>query len=146
MHTRRQTLLELLGLVGVLEHEGVQVAMAPDLELGLRRARLLVLLYPGRFANIQISMYSTNSSSRALWPHISQVSFSSITGFEMDVQEASLRRQISMKVLMSLISRGIVGDGLGFDLGEVCPCDCRWSTSLSLTLSTLNSQCEILRI
>ena len=36
--TRRKRLLELLGLVGVLEDKGVQVAGAPDLELDLGRA------------------------------------------------------------------------------------------------------------
>ena len=46
--TRRQTLLQLLSLVGILEHEGVEVAMAPDLKLGLCRARLLVLLHARR--------------------------------------------------------------------------------------------------
>lgn len=44
-HTRRQALLQLVGLVGVLEHQGVQVALAPDLELG--QAGLLALLDPG---------------------------------------------------------------------------------------------------
>lgn len=39
-------MLKLLGLLGVLEDEGVEVALAADLELDLRR--LLVLLYSGR--------------------------------------------------------------------------------------------------
>lgn len=40
--TGRKRLLQLLGLVVVLEHESVQVAVASDLELGLvRDARLL---------------------------------------------------------------------------------------------------------
>lgn len=38
----RQALLELLGLVGVLENQGVEVSLAADLELDLR----LVLLDP----------------------------------------------------------------------------------------------------
>ena len=46
MHTRRQRLLELLGLLGVLQDQGVQVRLAPDLELDL--VRLLVLLDPRR--------------------------------------------------------------------------------------------------
>lgn len=32
--TRRERLLELLGLLGVLDNQGVQVARASDLELG----------------------------------------------------------------------------------------------------------------
>lgn len=43
--TRRQALLQLVGLVRVLEHQRVQVALAPDLELG--QAGLLALLDPG---------------------------------------------------------------------------------------------------
>ena len=41
-HTRGQGLLQLLGLVGILEHQGVQVRLAADLELDV--ADLLVLL------------------------------------------------------------------------------------------------------
>jgi len=41
-HTRGQGLLQLLGLVGILEHQGVQVLLAADLELDV--ADLLVLL------------------------------------------------------------------------------------------------------
>lgn len=44
-HTGRKALLQLVGLVGVLEHQRVQVALAPDLELG--QASLLALLDPG---------------------------------------------------------------------------------------------------
>lgn len=44
-HTGGQALLELVGLVRVLQDQGVQVALAPDLELGL--AGLLALLDPG---------------------------------------------------------------------------------------------------
>ena len=43
--TRRQALLKLLGLVGVLQDEGVEVLRASDLELGLRGSG--VLLDPG---------------------------------------------------------------------------------------------------
>lgn len=43
--TRRQALLQLLGLVGILQDEGVQVAVAADLELG--RVGLAVALDPG---------------------------------------------------------------------------------------------------
>lgn len=44
--TGRKGLLELLGLVGVLENKGVEVLAAADLELGLSLRSLLVLLYP----------------------------------------------------------------------------------------------------
>ena len=47
-----------------------------------------------------------------------------------DVQEASLRRQISMKVLMSEISRGILGEFV-FRFRESC------SVFVSLLLATL---------
>jgi hypothetical protein len=43
VRTRRQTLLELLGLVGVLENKGVDALRASDLELDV--VDLLVLLY-----------------------------------------------------------------------------------------------------
>lgn len=45
--TRRQALLQLLGLLGVLHDQGVQVALAADLELDL--LRLGVLLDPGGY-------------------------------------------------------------------------------------------------
>lgn len=44
-HTGRQGLLELLGLVRILEDQGVEEPMAADLELDL--LGLLVLLDPG---------------------------------------------------------------------------------------------------
>ena len=44
-HTGRERLLQLLGLVGVLEHQGVEVLLAADLELDV--VGLLVLLDPG---------------------------------------------------------------------------------------------------
>lgn len=43
VHTRGQTLLKLLGLVGILEDKGVHVLRAADLELDV--VDLLVLLY-----------------------------------------------------------------------------------------------------
>lgn len=43
-HTRRQALLQLLGLVIVLQHQGVEVLLASDLELDV--VGLLVLLDP----------------------------------------------------------------------------------------------------
>jgi hypothetical protein len=45
VRTRRQALLQLLGLVGVLEDKGVQVSLAADLELDLLAVG--VLLDPG---------------------------------------------------------------------------------------------------
>lgn len=45
LRTGREALSKLLGLVGVLQDEGVQVSRASDLELGLRG--LGVLLDPG---------------------------------------------------------------------------------------------------
>lgn len=42
--TRWQALLELLSLLGVVDDEGVEVARAADLELGLGRASLGCLL------------------------------------------------------------------------------------------------------
>lgn len=43
-HTRRKGLLQLVGLVGVLEHQGVEVLLASDLELDV--VGLLALLDP----------------------------------------------------------------------------------------------------
>lgn len=43
--TRRQALLELLGLVGILKDEGIDEARSPDLELDV--VGLGVLLYAG---------------------------------------------------------------------------------------------------
>ena len=42
MLTWRKRLPQLLGLVGVLEDEGVEVALAADLELGLARNTVLL--------------------------------------------------------------------------------------------------------
>lgn len=46
-HTRRQALLELVGLLGVLQDKGVDVALAADLELDL--LGLAVALDPGGY-------------------------------------------------------------------------------------------------
>lgn len=45
LHTRWERLLQLVGLVGVLEDKGVEALLASDLELGLRDTGALVLLY-----------------------------------------------------------------------------------------------------
>lgn len=52
MRTRGQTLLELLGLVGVLKDESVDVGRASDLELDV--VDLLVLLYAGGCSSVSI--------------------------------------------------------------------------------------------
>lgn len=54
--TGRQGLLKLVGLLVVLENQGVQLGAASDLELGLRR--LLVLLYPRRCIQSTVSLGS----------------------------------------------------------------------------------------
>lgn len=51
--TRRKALLELVGLVGVLEDKSVQESVAADLELGL--AGLAVTLDPGGYIIIWVS-------------------------------------------------------------------------------------------
>ena len=53
LRTWGQALLELLGLVGVLQHQGVLVAVASDLELDL--VGLSVLLYPRSYTDESIS-------------------------------------------------------------------------------------------
>lgn len=68
VRTRGQTLLELLGLVGVLKDEGVDVGGASDLELDV--VDLLVLLYAGGCNNV-----SPDLSSHSL-PRLSQLSAS----------------------------------------------------------------------
>lgn len=54
-HTRRQGLLQLLGLVIVLQHQGVKVLLASDLELDV--VGLLVLLDPR--GCIQVSRHNS---------------------------------------------------------------------------------------
>ena len=51
MRTRGQALLELLGLVRVLEDQGVQEPLAADLELDL--LGVLVLLDPGGWEKLR---------------------------------------------------------------------------------------------
>lgn len=83
IHTWRKRLLQLLGLVVVLEDKGVQVAVASDLELGLvLDARLLDAR--------RWEMLSASGRNDGLGGYF--------------LQEASLRRQISMKDLMSVTS------------------------------------------
>lgn len=55
-HTRRKRLLELLGLVVVLEDKGVDVTRASDLELDLGVAGLLDAGSCFRSKNLQISL------------------------------------------------------------------------------------------
>ena len=63
VRTRGQTLLELLGLVGVLKDEGVDVGGASDLELDV--VDLLVLLYAGSCYIRSVTIASSSSSSTA---------------------------------------------------------------------------------
>jgi hypothetical protein len=86
-HTRWQTLLQLLSAVRVLEDEGVEAALASDLELDL--VGLLVLLYPRRCGTLLALL----GSSGAIGLHI---------------QDASFRRAISMNCLMSETCCGIL--------------------------------------
>ena len=80
--TGRQGLLELLGLVRVLEDQGVEEPLAADLELDL--LGVLVLLDPGGCAK--------KNHCQNLAAPIPR----SIGHFVWNVQEASFRRQISM--------------------------------------------------
>lgn len=91
--TWRQALLELLGFVGVLENEGVEVALAPDLELD--GVCLVALLDARRCCELLLVICpSFNGRERLRKPS----------------QDASLRRQISMNCLISWTSFGMLGD------------------------------------
>lgn len=91
--TGRQGLLELLGLLGVLEHQGVQVLLAANLELDV--LGLLVLL-DARGCSIRSAIVLLNHTSIALV--IDSRRQVRRSGFPVckNVQEASFRRQISM--------------------------------------------------
>lgn len=93
--TWRQALLKLLGAVGVLEDEGVEVSLASDLELDV--VCLLALLDARRCAELLLANCQTSTSVIISY-----------------LQDASLRRQISMKCLISETSFGMVGN---FDKG-----------------------------
>ena len=82
--TGREALLELLGLLGVLEHQGVQVLLAADLELDV--ADLLVLLDARGCCTV--SPYSPGAP-------VSVYRFGRV-----NIQEASFRRQISMNYVV----------------------------------------------
>jgi len=90
---------ELLGLVVVLEHERVQVTLAPDLELGLAD----VLLYPCGCVRKLVPVSSPVASLRRIVAPCFSRTPTLLYGFDswLNVQEASLRRQISMNDLMS---------------------------------------------
>lgn len=97
MHTGRQALLQLLGLVIVLQHQGVEVLLASDLELDV--VGLLVLLDPRGCS--QVSRYNSFFSSLILSPNSRREIPLERGGCISDgcveyVQEASFRRQISM--------------------------------------------------
>lgn len=92
---------ELLRLVVVLEHKRVKVTLASDLELGLAR----VLLYPRRCDSMSVRILTLNHGrqSNACVPlvYFLPLLFLEFVEIHANVQEASLRRQISMKDLMS---------------------------------------------
>ena len=94
-HTWGKRLLQLLGLVLVLEDEGVEVAVAADLELDLL----------GRGLLDAGSCLLRNSKSVVWFLLLSQ---SRGFGGENYAQEASLRRQISMNCLMSRTWEGML--------------------------------------
>jgi hypothetical protein len=122
-HTGRKGLLELLGLVAVLEDKGVELAAAANLELDLLvgvllHARgcckkrpisqmfsmaLLSLIPDPSFAHMFQKSYAQCVHT---FPSLSRIQNPLYVG--QNVQEASLRRQISMKLLMSEISRGML--------------------------------------
>lgn len=96
-HTRGEALLQLVGLVRVLEDQGVQVALAPDLELG--QAGLLALLDPG-VCNVVRNAFILESLVRLIVVVVVSstrrrriVSGDLLEGYSPD---ASSRRQISM--------------------------------------------------
>lgn len=114
LHTRWERLLQLVGLVGVLEDKGVEALLASDLELGLRDTGALVLLYASSWnthcqhvvlLSILCSRLSLSLSPilHPLFPPLFH-----ILNWCFDIQRASFLRQISMKLLMSVTSRGMM--------------------------------------
>lgn len=91
-HTWGKRLLQLLGLVLVLEDEGVEVAVAADLELDLLGRGLL-----------DTGSCLFKCAISPLFPL-----FLSPSQRRVYAQEASLRRQISMNCLMSRTWEGMV--------------------------------------
>lgn len=68
-HTRRERLLELVGLLGVLQDEGVEVALAADLELD--RGDILAALDARRAGVLATAdLDELGMSARASIPHI----------------------------------------------------------------------------
>lgn len=98
-HTRRKGLLKLLGLVVVLQHQGVEVLLASDLELDV--VGLLVLLDPRGWRESKLVNEIPLFSILSLQSRISSKCFPP-PGRPLGwlhrkyVHEASLRRQISM--------------------------------------------------
>lgn len=101
--TGRQALLQLLGLVGVLEHQGVEMALAADLELDI--VCLLVLLDP-RSCIFVVRIVLADSRCRIPWCARKGAVPS------QHVQEASLRRQISMNWSVKPVSTVLAGNEL----------------------------------
>ena len=117
-HTGREGLLELVGLVAVLEDKGVELAAAADLELDLLvgvllHARSCYKTWKSAKYSIFLPIHSLPAPV-SQQPPISPLVPRSFLQFQqflvsgVNVQEASLRRQISMKLLMSEISRGML--------------------------------------
>ena len=117
-HTGRKGLLELVGLVAVLEDKGVELAAAADLELDLLvgvllHARSCYKTWKSAKYSIFLPIHSLPAPV-SQQPPISPLVPRSFLQFQqflvsgVNVQEASLRRQISMKLLMSEISRGML--------------------------------------
>lgn len=85
LHTRWERLLQLVGLVGVLEDKGVEALLASDLELGLRDTGALVLLYASSwnthtlsaccprfnpvFSSLSLSLFDPPSSVPSTFSH-----------------------------------------------------------------------------
>lgn len=124
LHTGRERLLQLLGLVAVLEDKGVEVVAAADLELDLLvgvllhahscKTRLISQMFTIAPLILQIKSFVHACVLRQCATPVFPPEFllflqSSIPpDLGRNVQEASLRRQISMKLLMSEISRGML--------------------------------------
>jgi hypothetical protein len=95
-----QWLLQFLGLLRILQDESIQVSLASDLELNLRR--LLVALYAGSYLSISLCPWLSVLHpvfSRGTCMIATRVS-RGVFGHSGNVHEASLRLQISMNYLL----------------------------------------------
>lgn len=118
VRTRGKALLKLLGLVGVLEDECVDVPGASDLELDV--VDLLVLLYAGGCNTVSSILSIVPDAFFIQSPSSYRVGFLIATMPRLaallpqtrvvNVHLASLRLQISMNCLISETSEGILTD------------------------------------